>query len=1314
MKKFPSLFIVVLCLVFYYSYSDIQSYCTKNKGDIEQTTNQIWQAQFDRKKEKRKKAYSKADKPDFFTKHYKAITTKISDSESKYEHNYKQNELKKNNSPRLKSASQALQFTSVGPYNVGGRTRAILIDPDDDTKQTWYTGAATGGVWFTVNAGDLWNVLSNDMTNLSVNALAMSKSNPDIMYAGTGESFPGGSSSRGNGIWKSENRGKSWFQLNSTATDESFSFTNRLWIDPSNSEILLAATNTGIYKSTDGGFSWQTTYSSVTRVEDFAFHKQSVDTLYASVNSLGVVRSADGGSSWSLFSAGLPRAKRIEISVSQVNRKYIYASIDEHDEKSSLYVSQDKALTWVEFDSDENFLGGQGGYDNCIVGHPYDENIVFLGGVNLWKVNLHNTISYENKVLGVENVNVNFMSFTSFGAKYYEGKLSVSGGTMLEDSDWSSVEIRFGPDIKQKAHRFTVPKESTSGVDEIDFKYADYVDVPFQVWDTKNERQLMVSFRDQEGDGLFNLYTTTGKDYGQLGREYIFINAVAYDSENPNEEIEKNGGHKYKNLYMLWPQLEEGFIWDDTNLHESKIIINYGGSPLLKGTQSCIADAYGNISGLNSYDQGAGFGKHIIPGLHPDHHNITIIPLGDNNFTIVNGNDGGIGVSYDKGVSFKQKTNGYVTTQFYGVAKNPNKNQYIGGMQDNGTWMSSDNIEEDKRFTFQLGGDGFECLWHAQDENKLLGSVYYNAIKRSINGGVSWSSVRGIEKEDGPFITRLSSSVKHPDVVFAVAKNGIYKSSDFGANWILKHEGALWDYASSEHNIAVSVADPNYVWAGQQMSAFSGTNIFVSKDEGETFSAIQNYDIVDIDARLSAIATHPRDKDIAYLLFSTAKSPKILRTTDCGNTWHDISGFDNNNESKNGFPDVVINSLLVMPYNTDIIWVGTEIGIYESINNGVSWHKLNANLPSVSVYQLKIQANQIIIATHGRGIWTYDTDLNPEIANLSEAKIYEVSLDAVLKFTCDSLDVIINDELSKRLYNLEPGVQNIVFNLDFAGSKNIQLISYVNGFSYSSSIHNLNIENKSPELVTIDETKHLNFSLDIKMNYNYDSLYILVDNVIMKKHIKITSSNLKSNFQVDNIGNKDIRFKAFLPNLILNSIQYQFNIIDKQPVINSVYMLDKELLKVECFLDFTYDKLEIYVDDKPMNTIHDPSPGDNVYQINNVNPASHRVKIIAYSGKFIFPSQEHTSSVLTSIENKYDKGISVFPNPCSDYVNIQLDAKYSEFYISVIDMKGVSLMLRKCVNTDINRINLTHINSGIYIIKIKTIDKIFVEKIKIL
>jgi len=1059
-KYFFIILIVISSIVisFFIKNDKTESY----KGTVEFTPKELWNIEFKNKKEKRKIGYNKADKPDMFTKYFKEITTKIGDYKSNYSMNYKMVEYNKalENARLLKTTGSKLSWEQRGPANIGGRTRAVVVDPDDNTNNTWFAGAATGGIWKTTDGGDTWSNLSENFTNLSVNALAMSSSNTDVLYAGTGESFPGGTYLKGNGIWKSIDRGISWTQLSSTSTDENFAYINRLIINPDNEDVVLAATEKGIFKTISGGTSWTKVYSSNLGVEDLAADPTNFTVLFAGENSVGVVRSTNSGDTWEVSSNGIGQGKRFEIAVSPVDNNYVYTSVEISTTESVVYFSNDNGLTWKKFNNTTNLLGGQGGYDNAITAHPYIKDEVFLAGVDMWKLKFNGAETTSNpQTLSVYTQNTSFLSFINFGGAYLGGGISDEDGADLVAGDWVSIEVRFGTGISQKAHRFTVPVDATSGVSRYNYTYIDYIDVPFQVWDITNNKQLMVSFRDQEQDGKFNLYERTGEEAGELGREYIYINAVEYNANTPAVDIAKSGGQLYKSLYMIWPTLAEGEEWKPNELPNSKIVINYGVITLVAGDRTSIADSYGNYGGPNGYDQGAGFGETSIPGLHPDHHNITIIPTGDPNFIMIDANDGGFGISNNNGVTITQIPNNYITTQFYGVAKHPNKNEYIGGMQDNGTWQSAsgEDASVSSDYLFRIGGDGFECLWNSADPSLMLGSVYNNSIRRSNNGGTTWAGVSGITSNDGPFITRLSASKENPDLVFAVGNSGVYKSSNFGLTWGKKNISTNWakdNSVSSSHNVEVSLANGKNVWAGGGMAKDYGLQIQVSTDYGETFTALNDFDDVSLNAYISGIATHPSQENTAYILFSLSDKPKILRTTDLGQTWTDISGFGTGDESVNGFPDVVTHCLLVMPHNPNTIWVGTDIGLFESTDNGASWHIANNGLPNVSVYDMHISGNQVVVATHGRGVWTLDIediDNSTYISSFSSYGVDTVKVTSDFKVAYDSVEVYLNNVIDTTLQMPSADLHEIVMDTENLDSFSAHIIGYISTVSYTSN-----------------------------------------------------------------------------------------------------------------------------------------------------------------------------------------------------------------------------------------------------------------------
>ena len=1076
MKKYYLPFIILLIGITTSVFFNIHKKQDFTQTEAEFTSVELWKQQFQKKKEKRKIGYSKADKPNMFSKYFKDITTRIGEEKSAYEMNYKITELRKAKQryKNLKSTKETLPWIQRGPANIGGRTRGLIIDPDDADHNTWYAGAASGGIWKTIDGGNTWTNLSDEFSNLSVNAMAMPASNSNIIYAGTGESFPGGAHIAGNGIWKSSDKGVTWTQLSSTATDENFAFINRIVINSGNEDEILVATETGIFKTINAGVDWEQVYSSAKGIEDLVPDPECPDTLYAGENSVGIVRSFDGGDTWTVTSTGLGMGTRFEVAVSPVNHDYLFTSVHVSSTVSDVYISKDNAHTWTKFNSTQNFLGGQGNYDNAIEAHPYNTNEVFVGGVDMWKLVFNgDTIESQPDVLNAYAENTTFLSFVKFGGDYLDGGLADDQGTNLVDDDWVSVEIRFGTGISQKAHRFTVPSGSTSGVAASAYSYVDYVEVPFEVWDITNNKQLMVSFRDQENDGKFNLYERTGENYGELGREYIFVNSIEYNQTTPDANITVNGGHVYKNLYFTWATLTAGVTWEPDNLPESKIVVNYGSMQLHNGERACIADAYGNWGGANRYNQSAGFGEEFIPGLHPDHHNITVIPLGEGNFKIINANDGGLAISNDNGNIFTQLPDNYITTQFYGVAKSPEANEYFGGMQDNGTWQShsGEDASNISRYLFRTGGDGFECLWHAEDPGLMLGSTYYNKIYRSQTNGQYWSGVYGITKDDGPFITRLSASKENPDMVFAVGKNGVYKSTNFGKDWVLKAINSNWatDNVTSKHNVEVSLANGSIVWAGAAMAESGKLQMQVSTNEGNSFSTVNDYSEVTMNAYVSGIATHPIEDSTAYVLFSLSKYPKILRTTNLGETWEDISGFGTNTESSNGFPDVIIHCLLVLSHESNTIWVGTDIGLFESNDNGSTWHIASNGLPQVCVYDMHVVGDQIVVATHGRGIWSVtipEINYIPYISDFEHQSGYDFNINIDIKVEYDSLLVYLNENKNTTVQNPSTGVNDIPVTVESGGHYTAYVLGYINGNPYKSNLKYNNLDVTGIKILT--------------------------------------------------------------------------------------------------------------------------------------------------------------------------------------------------------------------------------------------------------
>ncbi|MEQ9007839.1 MAG: hypothetical protein RLP12_08145, partial [Ekhidna sp.] len=467
----------------------------------------------------------------------------------------------------------------------------------------------------------------------------------------------------------------------------------------------------------------------------------------------------------------------------------------------------------------------------------------------------------------------------------------------------------------------------------------------------------MVSFRDQERNSAFNLNERDPDDEDLAdNREYLYIHSLTYDS-SPSEEIAVNGGQEISQYLFFWPTLTPGITWNPENLPESTLKIKFG--PLVFN-ESVINQLTGIV--------------------HPDHHYLTTIITSENSFKLLSVNDGGVASSTNAGATFMEHETGLNTTQFYSAVKMPKESHYLGGTQDNDVLMSAvanpgKTTSYKEQHPTQLA-DGFEVLWHRRNENNILISYQRNVIHKSTDGGDSYQLATnglddsGFSNAQAPFITRLSNSYLSPNTVFAVSSSGIWKSPNFGDSWELS------TINTSNNNswggfldVEVSDIDSKIVWAGGAMD--ENRNIFVSTDRGDTFKPVSKYEMPL--GNITSIVPHPTNPMAAFLLFSQYESPKILKTTDLGKTWEDLSGFGTNNVSSNGFPDVATFSLIVFPDN-DKIWVGTELGIYETLDGGSSWNPLESNLPKVLIFDMKVFEGELVVASFGRGIWTVNLD----------------------------------------------------------------------------------------------------------------------------------------------------------------------------------------------------------------------------------------------------------------------------------------------------------------------------------------------------
>ncbi len=258
-----------------------------------------------------------------------------------------------------------LQFRSIGPANMGGRIDDIAVV--ENNPSTFYVGAATGGVWKTTNNGTTFDPIFDGQGSTSIGDIAVSPSDPSIVWVGTGEPNNRQSSSWGDGVYRSLDAGKTWQNMGLRDTKH----ISRVVIDSRDPTIVYVAAvghlwgpgkERGVFKTTDGGKTWSNVLfiNEDTGVIDLAMDPQSPMTLYAAAyqrrrtpwgfNGGGpgsaLYKTIDGGATWTKLTKGLPEGitGRIGVDVYRRNPNILYALVE--NAKGGTFRSDDRGETW--------------------------------------------------------------------------------------------------------------------------------------------------------------------------------------------------------------------------------------------------------------------------------------------------------------------------------------------------------------------------------------------------------------------------------------------------------------------------------------------------------------------------------------------------------------------------------------------------------------------------------------------------------------------------------------------------------------------------------------------------------------------------------------------------------------------------------------------------------------------------------------------------------------------------------------------------------------------------------------------------------
>ncbi len=320
----------------------------------------------------------------------------------------------------------SLAWQERGPTNQGGRTRAIMFDPNDPTYSRVFAAGVSGGLWVCDNifaATPTWSPVNDFFENLAITTIAYDPTNTGVMYFGTGEGWYNYDAVRGDGIFKSIDSGATWVQLASTATDPNFDYVQKIVVtdvDNGSGGTVLAATRArqlnqgGIYRSTDGGATWTRVLGGATgtaRGDDLELiidpTTGNVIGILAAIESWnpgwggdGVYLSTDDGQTWTEIWNAPAGTGRIEIAPAPSNPNVVYIMIEDNttagigDIIKLTYngttwnaVSIFNVGNWWDCTTlrGSDFSRGQAWYDLILAVDPVDENIVWAGGVDIFR-----------------------------------------------------------------------------------------------------------------------------------------------------------------------------------------------------------------------------------------------------------------------------------------------------------------------------------------------------------------------------------------------------------------------------------------------------------------------------------------------------------------------------------------------------------------------------------------------------------------------------------------------------------------------------------------------------------------------------------------------------------------------------------------------------------------------------------------------------------------------------------------------------------------------------------------------------------------
>lgn len=373
-----------------------------------------------------------------------------------------------------------------------------------------------------------------------------------------------------------------------------------------------------------------------------------------------------------------------------------------------------------------------------------------------------------------------------------------------------------------------------------------------------------------------------------------------------------------------------------------------------------------------------------LDGMHADHHGLWIDPANPN--YLVNVNDGGIAVSYDRGKNWRCFTDNLPVCQFFNVNYDMASPFHVfGSMQDHGSFRGVVDLSlgrnriPAKAFEYTPGGEGSNHAIDPTSQNIVYSAGFYGMLSRSDISRPDWGPEKFIvptiyENEPrlrGQWLAPFIISSHNPNIIYH-GMQYLFRSQDRGDTWERISPDLTYNKHSEMGDIPYhtifSISESPLKYGLLYVGTDDG-RVHISRDSGKTWQEI----VAGLPAKkwVSRLVASAYDMGTVYLTQNGKRdddfTPYVWKSSDFGKTWQNIA---------KGIPLGPVNVIREDPKNSAILYLGTDSGVFVSQDGGKNWHILGVNLPAVYVHDLIIHPrdNIIVIATHGRGMWALDAE----------------------------------------------------------------------------------------------------------------------------------------------------------------------------------------------------------------------------------------------------------------------------------------------------------------------------------------------------